>query len=133
VSRGSGWVRRTTREAVYLRDGYACVYCGPVPAYDLTLDHTDGPDLHHPRHLVTACRSCNSSRQDTPIRTWCEGRGLCASTVWARIRNLQAVPIAPLRRALATLRRLGIDVHAHVLDPRDPFDAPAADAPMEAL
>lgn len=69
-----GWIRKTTRLAVYLRDGFRCVYCckdlhGAHPM-DVTLDHircqSDG-GTHAVTNLVTSCRSCNCSRQDTPI------------------------------------------------------------------
>ena len=35
---GSSWIRPEKRRRIYLRDGYACVYCGGTPA-ELTLDH----------------------------------------------------------------------------------------------
>ena len=68
------WIRSTTRLAVYLRDGFACVYCGrsgrgesPVP---LTLDHLVPRSLgggNHVSNLATACRSCNCSRRALPL------------------------------------------------------------------
>jgi 5-methylcytosine-specific restriction endonuclease McrA len=67
-------VRSDLRLAIYLRDSFRCVYCcgdlhGAHPT-DITLDHvaaqadggSNGPD-----NLVTACRSCNCSRQDKPL------------------------------------------------------------------
>jgi 5-methylcytosine-specific restriction endonuclease McrA len=68
------WIRAESRLAIYLRDGMACVYCladlhGADPR-DITLDHlvakVDGGS-NKPENLVTACRSCNCSRQDTPL------------------------------------------------------------------
>ena len=67
------WIRVEKRLALYIRDSFACAYCGrdlrnAAPA-DVTLDHllprsTGG--TNDATNLVTACRSCNSSRQDKP-------------------------------------------------------------------
>jgi len=68
------WIRTDARLAIYLRDGFRCLYCladlhGASPT-DITLDHlvcrVDGGD-NSPANLVTACRSCNCSRQDQPL------------------------------------------------------------------
>ena len=67
-------LRKDLRLAVYLRDGFRCVYCcrdlhGAHPT-DVTLDHVrpqaDGGS-NDAGNLVTACRACNCSRQDKPI------------------------------------------------------------------
>ena len=67
-------LRKDLRLAVYLRDSFRCVYCcsdlhGAHPT-DITLDHvrcdSDGGS-NEPSNLVTACRSCNCSRQDKPL------------------------------------------------------------------
>lgn len=73
--RSSKWIRRSTRFALYHRDGFDCVYCRGVfpPATgrgDLTLDHVvprsqGGSD--RPDNLVTCCWDCNSARQDRPL------------------------------------------------------------------
>ena len=68
------WIRTDARLAIYLRDGFRCLYCcqdlhGAEPT-DITLDHltakVDGGS-NEPSNLVTACRSCNCSRQDKPL------------------------------------------------------------------
>jgi 5-methylcytosine-specific restriction endonuclease McrA len=68
------WCRADLRLAIYLRDSFRCVYCctdlhGADPR-DVTLDHVkpkaDGGS-NEPGNLVTACRSCNCSRQDKPL------------------------------------------------------------------
>lgn len=67
------WIRAEKRLAIYIRDGFACAYCGrdlrnAAPA-DVTLDHLlprSAGGTNDATNLVTACRSCNSSRQDKP-------------------------------------------------------------------
>lgn len=71
-------LRKDLRLAIYLRDSFRCVYCcrdlhGAAPM-DITLDHVranaDGGS-NSPTNLVTACRSCNCSRQDKPLAKFC--------------------------------------------------------------
>jgi 5-methylcytosine-specific restriction endonuclease McrA len=68
------WIRADKRLAIYLRDGMRCLYCladlhGADPR-DVTLDHlvarSDGGS-NRESNLCTACRQCNSTRQDTPL------------------------------------------------------------------
>jgi hypothetical protein len=68
------WCRPEKRLAIYLRDGFTCLYCladlhGADPS-DITLDHlvcqSDGGS-NHESNLVTACRHCNCSRGDQPV------------------------------------------------------------------
>lgn len=91
--KGGNWINKSIRLAIYLRDGFACIYCGkdmraenPV---NVTLDHlisrseNNGEELiirrgishliDSPYNLVTACRPCNSSRQDKPWRDFAPG------------------------------------------------------------
>lgn len=71
------WITTARRLALYLRDGFACVYCGTflhmAQPSDITLDHlkprSEGGS-NESRNLVTACRSCNSSRSFTPWRVY---------------------------------------------------------------
>lgn len=57
------WIPQRTRQAVFDRDGHACVSCGA--ADDLTIDHIY-PRLLGGRHVEdnfqTLCRSCNSRK-----------------------------------------------------------------------
>lgn len=66
--------RKSLRLAIYLRDGFMCLYCcrdlhGAAPT-DITLDHVV-PDVdggsNDASNLITSCRSCNCSRQDKPL------------------------------------------------------------------
>jgi 5-methylcytosine-specific restriction endonuclease McrA len=72
VSSGS-FVRTDLRAAIYERDGHRCVYCGVavVPGRgpdSRTIDHLEGDRTdNRPEKLVTACRSCNSSKGDRPL------------------------------------------------------------------
>jgi len=71
---GMNWIRPEKRLAIYLRDGFACCYCGASIEHDeakLTLDHLKpyikggGNDA---RNLVTCCHHCNSVRGSRPWR-----------------------------------------------------------------
>jgi 5-methylcytosine-specific restriction endonuclease McrA len=69
------WCRADLRLAIYLRDGFRCLYCcadlHSADPRDITLDHltpkVDGGS-NDPSNLVTACRSCNCSRQDKSLK-----------------------------------------------------------------
>jgi hypothetical protein len=91
----TSWIRKSTRFAIYARDGFDCLMCYRVfpLAYDgagLTLDHIvprfiGGSDA--PQNLVTACHRCNSERQHLELP--------------ARQRaRLQALAVRPLNREL---------------------------------
>jgi 5-methylcytosine-specific restriction endonuclease McrA len=71
---GSKWIRPERRLSIYLRDRFTCLYClrdlHDANARDITLDHIKPGHFagnHHESNLVCACRSCNSSRSDTPL------------------------------------------------------------------
>lgn len=74
ASNGGKWIRSDKRLAIYLRDGFVCLYClrdlHGVDPRDLTLDHlkcvSDGGN-NRSTNLVLACRACNSSRGDQPV------------------------------------------------------------------
>lgn len=90
------WIRAEKRLAINLRDSFRCVYCcrdlhGADPR-DVTLDHlvpkADG-GTNHETNLVTACRSCNCSRQDTPLNRF------CGKETRADVRRLTRRSLAP--------------------------------------
>ncbi len=94
---GGKWLRKTTRRRLYMRDDFSCVYCG-ASALDtditLTIDHVlprelGGTNVHS--NLVTCCKTCNSSKQDTPVSRFIgrleEDKGIDAKAVARRIRN----------------------------------------------
>ena len=78
------WIRPEKRLAIYLRDRFCCLYCcrdlHDAPPTDITLDHvvtrSDGGG-NGEDNLVTACRTCNCSRQDKPLARFAgpEARG----------------------------------------------------------
>ena len=76
---------------IYKRDRFICVYCGKEKTRgELTVDHVrprSNGGHNHVSNLVTACRSCNSSRQDLPLRVWCEKTGKDFEVIRRRIRN----------------------------------------------
>jgi 5-methylcytosine-specific restriction endonuclease McrA len=71
------WITPAKRLAIYLRDGLRCVYCcrdlHDADPRDVTLDHlvcrADGGG-NDASNLVTACRSCNSSRADKSLAAY---------------------------------------------------------------
>ena len=74
------WCRSDLRLALYLRDRFACLYCGrdlsdAAPA-DITLDHLlprSAGGSNEATNLVTACRSCNSARGAKPWLDYATG------------------------------------------------------------
>lgn len=78
--RTSSWITRKRRLAIYLRDEFTCAYCGKdlhgAKPTDIGLDHLipriDGGG-NETANLVTACRPCNSARQDTPWTKYATG------------------------------------------------------------
>ena len=76
-NQGSKWITKTKRWAIYFRDNCSCVYCGRSlkDGAILTLDHIvpcealPVPDNKH-TNLVTACLSCNSSKNDKSLNDY---------------------------------------------------------------
>lgn len=59
-----------SRENIYKRDNYVCVYCGSDNKKNLTLDHVipkskGGKDSWD--NLVTSCKKCNSEKSDLTL------------------------------------------------------------------
>jgi hypothetical protein len=98
----SSWIRKEKRLALYIRDEFTCCYCGRqlkgANPREVTLDHlvprNAGGD-NQPSNLVTACLSCNSSRQDKPWVDFATGGAV------ERIQTRRTQPInVPLARAI---------------------------------
>ncbi len=62
---GMNWIRQEKRLALYMRDGFACAYCGRgVESAEmiLTLDHVEHMGSNDASNLVTACFDCNIAK-----------------------------------------------------------------------
>ena len=74
--RSSKWIQPDLREAIYIRDGYTCMWCGATGTQMLhTLDHLypagpDGTEDNRPSSLVLACLTCNSHRGKKSLAEW---------------------------------------------------------------
>lgn len=70
AANGGKWLWPITRLAIYLRDGFTCVYCGKnltdLPANQRSIDHivavADG-GTNDPANLATCCKKCNDTKQ----------------------------------------------------------------------
>lgn len=90
------WIRPEKRLAIYLRDGLRCAFCGATieEGAVMTLDHLLASELggsNQKKNLVTACLSCNSSKQNKTIREWFQvlrDRGIDTEKIGQRIRRL---------------------------------------------
>ena len=86
------------RTAIFRRDGFRCVYCANVFAYDqLTIDHVQPlvkQGDNSPGNLVTACIPCNTRKGGRAAWDWLannptERRNFLryATSVWPRLRR----------------------------------------------
>jgi len=64
------WIRTEKRHAIYLRDGYKCLYCNKnlidVHVQQRTLDHViplSKGGTNDPSNLVTCCKLCNNKKK----------------------------------------------------------------------
>ena len=62
-----------SRENVFKRDNYTCVYCGEDEPRAMTIDHVipkskGGEDSFE--NCVTACRPCNADKDDLTLEEW---------------------------------------------------------------
>lgn len=80
---GSKWIRPEKRLAIYIRDGFSCAYCGSDlrgrGPEELNLDHLkprSAGGSNSECNLVTACKSCNSSRGARSLRQFAPGGSL---------------------------------------------------------
>lgn len=113
AGQGGNWIRAPKRYAIYCRDGVACVYCGASLADGavMTLDHLLPCSLggsNSERNLVTACRPCNSARQDMALRDWLivlADRGVDTTGLAAKIRSHTRRSLTPYMAAARQLLR----------------------------
>lgn len=113
---GSKWLRPSTRQALYLRGGFACVYCGAGfedEGVVGTIDHVVPSILggsNDPSNLVCCCGRCNSRRQDTSLGEWIAQLSAEGVDVDGIARRVRAQTRRKLDRAagrkLASIRRV---------------------------
>lgn len=89
---------RSTRERIFARDEYRCVYCAQIfPPELLSLDHVQprmrGGD-HSDGNLVTACQLCNARKGSLPAWAFLaahpqerENFLRLATATWPRLRR----------------------------------------------
>ena len=86
-----------TRFNVFLRDHFACQYCGGgYPTPDLTFDHVIPRSRgggHNWENVVSACHKCNHLKADKPLK----------ELGW-RLRSLPREPVGAAWRILGTGR-----------------------------
>lgn len=126
-NQGQNWITPARRLAIYIRDNYACCYCGlgiEEPGLVLTLEHivpySKGGALVDPTNLVTACRSCNSARGNQAFTRFVRGYaakwGREVNRILSYVRRHRVMPLDTrtsnaLIRARGTCRRV-LDVVA---------------------
>lgn len=84
--------RRPTREALFARDGYRCVYCGEVfPAEALSVDHVQprirGGD-HSGGNVVTACGGCNTRKGHRRLAEFLAAEPAARANFWQYARHV---------------------------------------------
>jgi len=115
---GMRWCRSTRRLGLYIRDGLACVWCGDTieSGATLTLDHivpyangggTWGNGGNENSNLLTACKSCNSSRGRRSVEAFASAiGGDRAEDILAHIEATRARPV-DIKAAKALISRRG--------------------------
>ena len=86
---GMNWLRKERRLAIYMRDGFACVYCGA--GNELTLDHLipyERGGSHDSENLATCCKSCNASRGMAPWKLFAKTAKTIAKIEMLRMRSV---------------------------------------------
>lgn len=106
AGRGGSWIRPDKRLALHIRDGFRCVYCSrhKDEGANLQIDHyvriqDGGQNLS--TNMITACRACNSSKQNLTIRKWfirLRARGIDTDKVQRRAKMLMAKDLKPFRK-----------------------------------
>jgi len=126
----SQWAYTTTRWAIYLRDGLACVYCratiqalvkDPDGANFLTLDHVrprTKAGSNQPSNLVTACYACNTLKGRGSLLRLCSDLGLSYNATRSRSGRHRRQDIERYRPAAKLLlgRIPGVPIAQLVVD-----------------
>jgi 5-methylcytosine-specific restriction endonuclease McrA len=117
---GMNWIRQSTRLALYLRDGLACVYCGQSvdDGVTLTLDHivpVSKGGTNRPENLVTCCHTCNCARGNRSMPAFARAvAGYVGKTSKKIVANVRSASrrVLPREEALDLLARRGSVVKA---------------------
>lgn len=111
------WITKERRAAIYNRDESTCLYCGKHEdelsgTNILTLDHVvarHNGGSNASDNLVTACKSCNSSKTDRSMRSFYANlrtRGIDTRAVSQRIHSQRRKPVSIARgRAIIAARK----------------------------
>lgn len=105
---GSNWIRRSTRQAIYHRDGDRCVYCqrkvrhgrGTKGQWAAHLDHLHPQELGGAStadNLVTACATCNAAKGSMSLRDFL--RGLAARSL--KVKTPTAAQVKAFQKTLS--------------------------------
>jgi transcription elongation factor Elf1 len=94
------WIRKERRLAIYIRDNFTCCYCNRdlhnETSDQITLDHLIARSEHIDNtstNLITACKSCNSRRQNQPFYLFASAEALV---------KIESLRYADLNMKLAT-------------------------------
>lgn len=121
-NQGSNWIRRPKRIAIYLRDGWRCVWCGHKggthKSPGLSLDHliprgARGGTNHH-RNLVTSCLDCNRTKGHMTLRQWANHLGSDGDVQIMRVvERARKAPLDMVRAKKIVAKRKGTFSHVH--------------------
>jgi len=113
-AKDGSWLYPTTRWAIYLRDGLACVYCGitmdEILADDglnfFSVDHVRARcrgGTREPTNLVTCCYDCNVIKSTLSLKAFCFKQGFTYERVRSRIRKRRVRDIERYRESAKIL------------------------------
>jgi 5-methylcytosine-specific restriction endonuclease McrA len=98
---GMNWIRQEKRLSIYMRDHFACLYCGMGIETDegmrLALDHVKHWGGNHESNLVTCCMDCNRQKSCWSLKTFLKRfTPHEVRSITARIERAWSTPIAGL-------------------------------------
>lgn len=114
---GMNWIRQEKRLAIYMRDGFACAYCGVSVEQGaaLQLDHVlpvERDGKNDATNLVTACERCNNAKGMRNVAEFCRAtagylnHGVIAVDIHKHVLDCIARPL-PLLMAKEMVDRRG--------------------------
>jgi len=104
---GMNWIRQAKRLAIYMRDSFACVYCGTGIEDDgirLSLDHVRHWGGNAASNLVTSCMDCNSRKSCWSLKSFLRKLDH-PERVLKRVERALATPIAELLVEARAIRK----------------------------